>query len=54
MMPLEDEAAENARKLQALREAAELGVRAIERGDYIEFPNLEALKAHLETLGTTR
>ena len=37
--------------LDELRAAAQVGVEAIERGEYIEFADASELAAHLETLG---
>ena len=43
--------AEDAARLQALRDAIQLGVDALERGDFVEFASFNDLDAHLRTLG---
>lgn len=48
---VESREAEDTLKLQALREAVDKGIGAIDRGDYTEFTDTASLKAHLETLG---
>jgi antitoxin ParD1/3/4 len=40
--------AEEAARLEALREAARVGVAALERGAYREFADLDELRAHLD------
>jgi antitoxin ParD1/3/4 len=47
---IEGRDAEDAAKLEALRRAAQTGAAAIERGDFREFSDPGALKAHLERL----
>jgi len=44
---VESREAEDAAKLEALRQAAGVGIAAIERGDYHEFYDSASLKAHL-------
>jgi antitoxin ParD1/3/4 len=39
---------EEARKLKALREAARIGVVALDRGDFKEFEKIEDLQAYLQ------
>ncbi len=48
---VESREAEDALKLQALRDAVDKGISAIDRGDYTEFSDADSLKAHLSTLG---
>ena len=48
---VESREAEESLKLQALRDAVDKGVRAMDRGDYKEFFDDESLDAHLNTLG---
>ncbi|MBM2812049.1 MAG: CopG family transcriptional regulator [Chloroflexi bacterium] len=45
---IERREAEDAAKLAALREAAAVGVAALERGDFTEFPDADALVAYLD------
>jgi antitoxin ParD1/3/4 len=47
---VEQREAENAAKLQALREAIQLGIDDIEAGRYTAFDSPEALGAHLDAL----
>jgi antitoxin ParD1/3/4 len=44
---IEQRQAEEASKLKALREAARIGVAALDRGDFKEFENIEDLQAYL-------
>ena len=44
---VENREIEEATKLQALRQAAALGVSALERGEFTEFADASALVAHL-------
>ncbi|GLS23793.1 hypothetical protein GCM10007874_68140 [Labrys miyagiensis] len=39
---------EEAAKLEALRAVAQLGIAAIERGEFIEFDDAAAMRAHLK------
>lgn len=48
---VESREAEDALKLQALREAVNIGITAMERGDYTEFSDSESIKAHVKALG---
>jgi antitoxin ParD1/3/4 len=41
---------DEAARLEALRAAAKLGVAALDRGDFKEFPTAAALVDHLDTL----
>ncbi|CAL4867339.1 hypothetical protein MMA231_01592 [Asticcacaulis sp. MM231] len=50
---VESREAEGAAKLALLRQAAYVGISAIERGDYIEFSDSCLLKAHLSTVADT-
>jgi antitoxin ParD1/3/4 len=45
---VETREAEEAAKLRALRDAADAGIAAIERGDYREFDRIDDLVAHLD------
>ncbi|MDR0779414.1 MAG: type II toxin-antitoxin system ParD family antitoxin [Pseudomonadales bacterium] len=47
---MEQHEAENAAKLNALREAAQSGIAAIEAGRYTAFESAESLGAHLDAL----
>ena len=47
---VEQRQAEEASKLKALREAARIGVAALDRGDFKEFENSEDLQAYLNEL----
>ena len=47
---IERQEAEDAAKLAALREAAAVGIAALERGEYKEFPDADALVAYLKEL----
>jgi len=47
---IERREAEDAAKLEALRAAARLGISAMERGDFREFEDGDALVAHLDDL----
>lgn len=47
---VETRAAEEAAKLEALRAAAALGLSALDRGEFKEFPDAAALIAHLNSL----
>jgi antitoxin ParD1/3/4 len=47
---MEQREAEEAAKLQALREAARLGFDALDRGEFKEFDDIEELTAHLNRL----
>lgn len=47
---IERREAEDAARLAALREAAAVGVGALERGAYREFSDAEALAAHLREI----
>lgn len=42
---------EDRAKLDALREAAQIGVGAIERGDFRAFDRIDDLEAHLDQVG---
>ena len=48
---VENREAEEAAKLSALRGAAQIGIAALDRGEFKEFPDAPALTAHLERLG---
>ena len=45
---IERREAEDAAKLAALREATTVGVAALERGEFTEFPDVDALLAYLD------
>ena len=47
---VENREVEEATKLETLRAAAQLGVSALERGEFKEFPNGLALLAHLNKI----
>jgi antitoxin ParD1/3/4 len=47
---VEQREAEDATKLEALREAARVGVAALDRGEFKEFENIEDLQAYLNDL----
>jgi antitoxin ParD1/3/4 len=47
---VEQREAEDAGKLQALREAARVGVTALDGGEFKEFANIEDLQAYLNDL----
>ncbi len=47
---VEQREAEDAAKLEVLREAARVGVVALERGEFKEFENIEDLQAYLNDL----
>jgi antitoxin ParD1/3/4 len=47
---IENREAEDNAKLEALRQAAQTGIAAIERGDYVEFSDAASLKAHLNSV----
>ncbi|MFZ4604162.1 MAG: type II toxin-antitoxin system ParD family antitoxin [Caulobacterales bacterium] len=47
---VEQKEAEEAAKLDALREAARMGMAAIERGDARRFDDMDALASHLDGL----
>jgi antitoxin ParD1/3/4 len=47
---VEQREAEDANKLKALREAARVGVAALDRGEFKEFENIEDLQAYLNDL----
>ena len=47
---LEQREAEDAARLQALREAAAVGVAALDRGEFVEFAEPDDLIAHLDSL----
>jgi antitoxin ParD1/3/4 len=47
---VEQRQAEEASKLKALREAARLGVAALDRGEFKEFERIEDLQAYLNDL----
>jgi antitoxin ParD1/3/4 len=47
---VEQREAEQAGKLKALREAARIGVDALDRGEFKEFENIEELQAYLNDL----
>lgn len=47
---LEQQEAENELKLQALREAVDIGFKAIDEGDYIEINSREELSAVMDSL----
>ncbi|MDN5870903.1 MAG: type II toxin-antitoxin system ParD family antitoxin [Nitrococcus sp.] len=42
---------EDCAKLEALREAARIGISAIERGDFRTFDRIDDLEAHLDQVG---
>ncbi len=48
---VENREAEEAAKLSALRAAAQIGVAALDRGEFKEFADAPALAAHLDKLG---
>jgi antitoxin ParD1/3/4 len=48
---IENREAEDAAKLSALRAAAQIGVAALERGEFKEFRDASTLAAHLQQLG---
>ena len=41
---------DDAEKLQRLREAVQVGIDAIERGEFMEFESIEDLERHLNAL----
>lgn len=47
---VEQREAEDAAKLRALREAARIGVAALDRGEFREFENAQELEAYLNKL----
>lgn len=47
---VEQREAEDATKLEVLREAARVGVAALDRGEFKEFENIEDLQAYLNNL----
>jgi antitoxin ParD1/3/4 len=47
---VEQREAENAVKLKSLRAAARVGLRALDRGEFKEFQNIEDLEAYLNDL----
>lgn len=47
---VEQREAENASKLKALRQAAHIGVDALDRGEFKEFKRVEDLRAYLNDL----
>jgi antitoxin ParD1/3/4 len=47
---VEQRQAEEASRLKALREAARIGVAALDRGDFKEFENIKDLQAYLDDL----
>jgi antitoxin ParD1/3/4 len=47
---MEQREAEDAGKLEALREAARIGVDALDRGEFKEFGDIEDLQAYLNDL----
>jgi antitoxin ParD1/3/4 len=47
---VEQREAEDATKLKALRSAAQLGVDALERGEFKEFEDMDQLRAYLNDL----
>jgi antitoxin ParD1/3/4 len=47
---VEQREAEDASKLKALRDAAGIGVKALERGEFKEFKSIEDLQAYLNDL----
>ena len=50
---IEQRESEDAARLEALRQAARIGVEALERGDYKSFDAFEELERHLVDLGET-
>jgi antitoxin ParD1/3/4 len=48
---VENQEAEEAAKLSALRGAAQIGIAALDRGEFKDFRDAPALAAHLEQLG---
>jgi antitoxin ParD1/3/4 len=48
---IENREAEDAAKLSALRAAAQIGVAALERGEFRELPDASTLAPHLQQLG---
>lgn len=47
---VENREAEEAAKLSALRAAAQIGVAALDRGEFKEFPDAPTLAAHLDPI----
>ncbi|MSQ23929.1 MAG: type II toxin-antitoxin system ParD family antitoxin [Chloroflexi bacterium] len=47
---IERREAEDVAKLVALREAAAVGIAALDRGDFIEFPDADALGEYLDAV----
>ena len=47
---VEQREAEDATKLEALREAARVGIAALDRGEFKEFENIEDLQTYLNDL----
>jgi antitoxin ParD1/3/4 len=47
---VEDREVEEARKLEALRTAAQIGISALNRGEFWDFADASAAIAHLRTL----
>jgi len=47
---VEQREAEEAEKLQALRDAVRIGVEAMDRGEFKEFESIEDLRAYLHAL----
>ena len=47
---IERQEAENAAKLVALREAVQIGITALERGEYREFDGADSLGMHLRDM----
>jgi antitoxin ParD1/3/4 len=47
---VENREVEEATKLEALREAAQLGISALDRGEFKEFADASALVAHLNKI----
>jgi antitoxin ParD1/3/4 len=47
---VEQRNAENAAKLEVLRQAARVGIAALDRGEFKEFENIEDLQAYLNVI----
>ena len=47
---IEEREKANAAKLEALRAAVQVGIDALDRGDYVEFSDAKSLDAHLRKL----
>lgn len=49
---IEEREKEQAAKLEALRAAVQVGIDAIERGEYVEFKDARSLNSHLRKLAS--